>query len=96
MTTAWRRLKGSRRKSASGSQGGSLSYETPWPLSEDFSLSAYEPVEVKGVGRPFMFGIYLVDSFGNKELIYRDPDIACMNRFRFGRETFRRSFPSRK
>ena len=61
------------------SQGGSASYGTPWPLSEDFYLAAYEPVEVNGVGRPFMFGIYLVDSFGNKELIYRDPDIACMN-----------------
>jgi len=61
------------------SQVGSQSYGTPWPLSEDFTLAAYEPVEVKGVGRPFMFGVYLVDSFGNKELIYRDPDIACMN-----------------
>lgn len=61
------------------SQSGSLSYGTPWPLSEDFTLAAYEPVEVKGVGCPFMFGIYLVDSFGNKELIYRDPDIASMN-----------------
>jgi hypothetical protein len=61
------------------SQGGSSSYGTPWPLSEDFYLTAYEPVEVNGVGRPFMFGIYLVDSFGNKELIYRDLDIACLN-----------------
>ena len=25
------------------------------------------------------YGIYLVDAFGNKELIYRDPDIGCMN-----------------
>jgi hypothetical protein len=25
-----------------------------------------------------MYGIYLLDSFGNKELIYRDPDIACL------------------
>ena len=25
------------------------------------------------------YGIYLVDAFGNKELIYRDPDVGCMN-----------------
>ena len=61
------------------SQGGSATYGTPWPLSEDFVLAAYEPVEVKTVGRTGMFGLYLVDSFGNKELVYRDPDIACLN-----------------
>jgi hypothetical protein len=26
-----------------------------------------------------IYGIYLVDSFGNKELIYRDPEIGCHN-----------------
>ena len=61
------------------SQGGSASYGTPLPLSEEFCLAAYEPVEVKGVGRTGMFGIYLVDAFGNKELVYRDPDIASLN-----------------
>ena len=25
------------------------------------------------------YGIYLVDAFGNKELIYRDPEIACLS-----------------
>jgi hypothetical protein len=25
------------------------------------------------------YGLYLVDAFGNKELIYRDPEIACQN-----------------
>jgi mono/diheme cytochrome c family protein len=61
------------------SQGGSLSYGTPWPLHERYHLCAYEPVEVRGVGRAFHFGIYLVDAFGNKELVYHDPDIACVN-----------------
>lgn len=61
------------------SQRGSLSYGTPWPLHERYHLCAYEPVEVKGIGRAFQFGIYLVDAFGNKELVYRDPDIACVN-----------------
>lgn len=61
------------------SQQGSLSYGTPWPLHERYHLCAYEPVEVNGVGRAFQFGIYLVDAFGNKELVYHDPDIACVN-----------------
>lgn len=56
-------------------QGGTESCGTPWPLSEDYFLCAYEPVnEGRGV-----YGLYLVDSFGNRELIYRDPDIACHN-----------------
>jgi hypothetical protein len=57
------------------SQGGSESCGTPWALSEDYFLCAYEPAsEARGV-----YGLYLVDSFGNRELIYRDPDIACHN-----------------
>ena len=38
-----------------------------------------------GVGRqgrsyvPGNYGIYLVDVFGNKELVYRDPKIACQS-----------------
>lgn len=56
-------------------QGGTESYGTPWALSEDYFLCAFEPVpDARGV-----HGIYLVDSFGNRELIYRDPDIACHN-----------------
>ena len=30
-------------------------------------------------GTPGHYGIYLVDSFGNKELIYRDAQIGCHN-----------------
>jgi hypothetical protein len=56
-------------------QGGSESYGSPWPLSEDYYLCAFEPpTPVRG-----LYGLYLVDSFGNRELIYRDPDIACHN-----------------
>ena len=61
------------------SQGGSQTYGTAWPLSEAYFLCAYEPVEVKGIGARHIFGLYLVDKFGNKELIYRDPSIACLN-----------------
>ena len=52
-------------------------YGQPWPLNEDYCLCVYEP---KG-GSPsgIMYGIYLVDAFGNKDLIYRDPSIACQS-----------------
>jgi hypothetical protein len=56
-------------------------YRTPYPLSEDFFLAAYsfEPL----IGEPHanranMFGIYLVDRFGNKELLYRDTSIGSL------------------
>jgi hypothetical protein len=61
------------------SQKGSQTYGTPWPLSESYVLAAYEPVEVKGVAQRHVFGLYLVDAFGNKELVYRDPGIACLS-----------------
>lgn len=66
-------------------QGGTLSYGTPWPLSEKYFLVAYDPTVPEGVGfegRGYFrgnFGIYLIDVFGNKVLIYRDPEISCQN-----------------
>jgi hypothetical protein len=47
-------------------------YGTPWPLSEDFFLCVYDRGQRN-------YGIYLVDSFGNHELLYRDPQIACLD-----------------
>ena len=61
------------------SQHGSQTYGTAWPLGEKYFLCAYEPVEVKNVAVRHVFGLYLVDSFGNKELVYRDPGIACLS-----------------
>jgi cytochrome c553 len=56
-------------------------YRTPYPLSEDYFLVAYsyEPL----IGEPLanranMFGLYLCDRFGNKELIYRDVSIGSL------------------
>jgi hypothetical protein len=84
------------------SQGGTECYGTAWPLSENYYLCAYDPVQVAalnpggavapgdpGAGYPKkpltrnpnpqgFYGLYLVDSFGNKELIYRDPQIGCL------------------
>jgi len=59
------------------SQRGSLSYGQAWPLSEDYYLCVYRPLEVGAISDRNVFGVYLVDAFGNKELIYRDPDICC-------------------
>lgn len=47
------------------SQGGREAYGTAWPLSDDYYLCAYDAG--RALGRPT----------GNKELIYRDPEIAC-------------------
>lgn len=52
-------------------------YATPWPLSDAYHLCAYAPAYSGAVPR-HNFGLYLVDKFGNKELIYRDPAIASL------------------
>ncbi|NLF68917.1 MAG: hypothetical protein GX575_07660 [Candidatus Anammoximicrobium sp.] len=63
------------------SQGGRQVYSTPWPLSENYHLCVYDAaMSGAALRRPGEnYGIYLVDAFGNKELVYRDPDIGCMN-----------------
>ncbi|MBF0196809.1 MAG: hypothetical protein HQL32_03830, partial [Planctomycetes bacterium] len=48
-------------------------YGQPWPLSEDFYLCVYR------MGKKMKHGVYLVDSFGNKELLYHDPKIAALD-----------------
>ncbi|MCX6898798.1 MAG: discoidin domain-containing protein [Verrucomicrobia bacterium] len=56
-------------------------YMHPWPLSEKTFLAAY----TYGTGKtgvasevdPAGYAIYLIDAFGTKELIYRDPAISC-------------------
>jgi hypothetical protein len=47
-------------------------YGTPWPLSEDDYLCAYDPAAKN-------HGIYWIDRFGNRELIYRDAEIASID-----------------
>ena len=50
-------------------------YSTPWALSEKYFLVSYTysntETDAKG------YALYLVDVFGNKELIYRDAEISC-------------------
>jgi hypothetical protein len=54
-------------------------YATAWPLSEYFYLCVYDCDGSAERGTRNNFGIYLVDAFGNKELIYRDPAISCLS-----------------
>jgi len=56
-------------------------YRTPWPLSEKYFLVAYSFDPLIGephANPPNQFGLYLADAFGNKELLYRDPDISSL------------------
>ena len=56
-------------------------YKSPWPLSEKFFIVSYsfdQLVGEPGPNIPNMFGLYLADAFGNKELIYRDPAISSL------------------
>lgn len=54
-------------------------YAAPWPLGEHFFLCVYDPDSRSDAGTRNNYGIYLVDVFGNKELIYRDPLISCLD-----------------
>lgn len=54
-------------------------YAAPWPLSEEFFLCVYDPDSRSNAGTANNYGIYLVDAFGNHELLYRDPAISCLD-----------------
>ncbi|MFA6245198.1 MAG: hypothetical protein WC655_29920, partial [Candidatus Hydrogenedentales bacterium] len=47
-------------------------YGTAWPLSEKYYLCVYDPGQKN-------YGVYLLDAFGNRELVYRDPAVACLD-----------------
>ena len=59
-------------------------YMYPWPLSDKFFLAAYTYSKVPPPGGPSNargsdekgYGLYLIDVFGNKELIYKDTEIS--------------------
>ncbi len=56
-------------------------YKAPWPLSEKQFLVSYAYDRLRGEmgpNIPNMFGIYFVDAYGNKELLYRDPNISSV------------------
>ncbi len=49
-----------------------MCYGTPWPLSEDDYLCAYDAGAKN-------HGVYWIDRYGNRELLYRDPTIASIS-----------------
>jgi hypothetical protein len=55
-------------------------YATPWPLSEDYYLVSYSHerlIPEPDPNLPNALGLYLLDRWGNRELLYRDPQIGC-------------------
>ena len=58
-----------------GTQDGGGLYSTPWALSEKCFLAAYS--YTNNQAEPKGYALYLVDVFGNKELVHRDPEISC-------------------
>ena len=62
-----------------GTHGGPANYATAFPLSEHFFLCVYDANSRSDAGTQNNYGLYLVDAFGNKELIYRDPEISCLD-----------------
>ena len=55
-------------------------YCTPWPLNEEMYLVAYTPNQQTSQPRPQetnAYGIYLIDTLGGREMVYRDPEMSC-------------------
>jgi len=62
------------------SGGASGAFATPWPINEDLYLAAGmygNLVGQGGVQDVNAYAIYLIDSAGGLELIYRDPKMSC-------------------
>ena len=56
-------------------------YANPYPLSETYALVCWspQPLRREGGGNPAnALGVYLMDAFGNLELLCRDPDLSTM------------------
>jgi hypothetical protein len=60
-------------------------YANPWPLSEEYFLVAWSDhrlpphARVEDERNPVnAMGLYLLDAFGNQELLYRDPALSSM------------------
>jgi hypothetical protein len=54
-------------------------YASAWPLDEHFYLCVYDADGNVRRGTNNNFAICLLDAFGNKEILYRDKDISCLN-----------------
>jgi len=54
-------------------------YATPWPLSEEHCLCVFGYPSGPAADSVENYGLYLLDAFGNKELLFRNPSIACLS-----------------
>jgi len=70
-----------------GRNNGGEVYGQPWPLSEDYYLCVYDPGQRHYV-------LCLMDSFGNKEILYRDPSVPCLDPIPLRPRTKPRIIPS--
>jgi hypothetical protein len=61
------------------SEDGGPVYATAWPLDEHFCLCVYDDRASTVHAVRSNYGIYLVDAFGNRELIYRDRRVPCLS-----------------
>jgi mono/diheme cytochrome c family protein len=53
-------------------------YATPWALSDKYFLTSYSYATLPmSATDPPGYALYLIDVYGTKELIYRDPAISC-------------------
>jgi len=59
--------------------GNHTMYGAAWPLSEEFYLCVYDGDGRMERGPANNFGVYLVDVFGNRELLYRDAALSCLS-----------------
>ncbi len=75
------------------SQGGAQVWGFAYPISEDLFLAVADYSFLPGKGMQWDksskgdYGIYLLDRFGNRELIYRDPEIGCATVLPFVKRT---------
>jgi len=65
---------------------GAHYYANPWPLSEEYFLVGWADQKLPPHCRDTdeqnprnAMGLYLLDAFGNQELLYRDPDISSVS-----------------
>ena len=57
-------------------------YATPWPLSEDVYLVSYSHTRLvpePEPNDPAALGLYYLDRWGNRELLYRDAEVGATN-----------------
>ncbi len=62
-----------------GTHGPPHNYGQPFPLSEEFFLVVYDAFSGSAKGERNDYGIYLLDVYGNKVLVYRDEKISCQH-----------------